>query len=1318
MKVEDMSDDNFSDLAGNNDEDYSDSDSDKRSYDEEPDDDDEKYEGESDNDKVESNSDESDEYKEKPESEDEEEEEGGTFSIDRLHESVHDTLRTRREEEGEVVEVRDTTLADPEERLGDDFEDTPWVPPTIELAWEHRLKKLYHGGTQKLSQIDLSTAADLGMAVPMYFSFIKVMSYAFFLMSLCSIPAIAFSYFGYKIPEESRDFIGLYKTTVGNIGHHQGDPDYVENTKCTVAAEEGNLCTDIRGIEFTMANVATILCTCEVLQVVIFLIAIRVLKKRCASLREKSDARSCTISAYSIMVQGIPKNATVEEITQFFSDLYPLDKPDWRGRPVLDGAQPLQHCDNTGKSFYVGSWVAETVIYQKLSSLISKFKAKQSVMKNLQRARAKMKMYNDDTSHADGPNPRRFAKAERQMLYYGHKLDELTYKTLKQAKKKMTLTRSKGQKLNISNGLINADSHAAFVTFNYSESMARCIEDYRIYESLPYSLFTPSCLKFKGHRLRVSRGPEPDEILWENVEVAGWRKFLHRLATTVVALLLLIVGFAIILQASLKKEEFNENVPNLEICEVELPALYAGMPAYEIPSGTEFIRPNTGKNELGQGRAQYDAICNQVVPNSFYAVYSINGNFDSNDDLLTTYEESACQSNLYDNGVVSDCPIFNSSSFCPCISHTSSDTCDTVSCSFEDMSDSCTHFASSTIAGCYCYETLLHMFEGSVMDVLANVQSNDACNAFFLNYSLAISLALLASLCTVVINIGLRVTMKVLGKQECHNTIDEEQRAICVKQFLTIYINSAFVALLAFGSIKGSHAVMKQTQVLEGEYSDFDAAWYAQVGSLLLLTFILQALGPLNFKFLKVHCYTPCRMRCAHPKIVSQSSHKFAMQADVDNLELSGVFDTTQHTAQLLALLFFAMTYSGGLPLLTPLMGITFVIYYRGDKRLLCKYYEKPPKIGSAIMDFVLNVLPWAAVIRLCASTWMYSNELVFPESDFTMGAVPDALGFNWQNAADKYNDFMENQEGRDLGFGINAGHRLTRATVFPLVVVLALIVILDFGRAIILYSPLHLVYQLCRIVGSFFWRCCCMKGIGKKKKVKGIDLMAKKDPLRTEMAPYTGDYFHYARSEYIKQGDACCKALRHLVTDDLTDEEIATGWRMTYIGEHKVKMITWENNTRVNGVFRKKGSTQRTYEVIGQYGCWSYVIYRIPQYRSIMMAIQEGMESILQDIEHDEELREHHNDKDSLDDKESKGEVPYVAAKKRLSVIDRYNQKHEDKKAAEVAAEKSRRKQWEKPHMKKSSKVYADEDVYAEPGEELSSDDDSDDSDGVGGLV
>ena len=67
---------------------------------------------------------------------------------------------------------------------------------------------------------------------------------------------------------------------------------------------------------------------------------------------------------------------------------------------------------------------------------------------------------------------------------------------------------------------IAADVSCAFVTFQYSESMARCVEDYQFWEIFPFNfLYCPHALKLNGKRIRVIHAPEPDELIWENLEV-------------------------------------------------------------------------------------------------------------------------------------------------------------------------------------------------------------------------------------------------------------------------------------------------------------------------------------------------------------------------------------------------------------------------------------------------------------------------------------------------------------------------------------------------------------------------------------------------------------------------------------------------------------------------------------------------------------------------------------------------------------------------------------------------------------------------------
>jgi hypothetical protein len=197
--------------------------------------------------------------------------------------------------------------------------------------------------------------------------------------------------------------------------------------------------------------------------------------------------------------------------------------------------------------------------------------------------------------------------------------------------------------------------------------------------------------------------------------------------------------------------------------------------------------------------------------------------------------------------------------------------------------------------------------------MLSEFMSQDtACADFFANYSIAMGLSIAASLCTVAINVFLKKTMKYLAKQEFHDTVDEEHGATIVKVFLATYCNMAFVALAAYGLLKNKPGMLATAEIFDGDYQDFTPQWYAVVGSYLVTTFILQMFGPMAMGLFKYYILFPCKMCRAHPQINSRTSHKYAMQADVNALELGGTFDTTVSNAQLLALFFFAMTYAPG----------------------------------------------------------------------------------------------------------------------------------------------------------------------------------------------------------------------------------------------------------------------------------------------------------------------------------------------------------------------------------------------------------------------
>jgi hypothetical protein len=107
---------------------------------------------------------------------------------------------------------------------------------------------------------------------------------------------------------------------------------------------------------------------------------------------------------------------------------------------------------------------------------------------------------------------------------------------------------------------LNTPAICAFVVFNHCESKARCIEDFEHFSKFPFNLKYPDELKFKGQKIFCKRSPEPDEILWENLETSKKEQGFRVLFTSVVTFILIFVGFIIILQAAKMKQKFNDQV--------------------------------------------------------------------------------------------------------------------------------------------------------------------------------------------------------------------------------------------------------------------------------------------------------------------------------------------------------------------------------------------------------------------------------------------------------------------------------------------------------------------------------------------------------------------------------------------------------------------------------------------------------------------------------------------------------------------------------------------------------------------------------------
>jgi hypothetical protein len=1231
-----------------------------------------------------------------------------------------------------------------DENLGDNFESTPWLPPSITKALDYRLRNIFRGGNANLSTVKVCRAPDLGSGMALYFQFVRSMGIAFLVMPFFSLPTLLFAYVGYGMPLEDRDGLSMYMFTLGNIGYDHNNPNYESLSACTtrnytqIGANE--TCINVFDqYEFTLSEVGSIISLMEVLQAFVFFCAVYHLHRRVNNIGDELDKLITSVTDYSVMIRRLPPDTTPQELVSHFSALYPLDKPDWANRPPLAGTRPVSNTENTHDEMYHGTWVAECIVFPKIGKMLEAFLERQHYTIQLRRARAEMKMYAEGTPHSAGPNTKKYHRAERRLHKHAVAIEQLadkliTFKTKAAtvnstvAAVDETMSEKSGQSSNHNKDdrhALNAPAVSGFIIFEYSESMARCLEDHEKYNSFPYWFFRPEKLKFKGKFLDIVKAPEPDQIGWEYLEISTYLKQFYRILTGTIAIVILLICFAIIVQGSIYKTKFSDEIPNLALCDAEIPLDFA----YAVNV------TNYGKYSLVRAplayRTELDLQCEQTVANSFYAVMAVSE--ETFADTMVEYNMSVCRLTTFadddssddDGGLLDDqgagmdddgsvilddhiipanttvddnlsnansinstnstnirkrtrrtlSSIYNyyndyrrnrfsstisatdsagetnldglcphpigqrNNQFCPCISTINTQVCQSLGCyttatNIKSSTGICESFEAKTIGACYCYKDLTAMIETEGISATLNYVRNsqkDVCYNFFENYATSTLLTYGTTLVTVVINAILKYILVKLTKLECHSQIDMKHASLMIKLFLSTYFNMALVVLIAFGYINYIPSSLQEAHIFQGNYRDFTAKWYGNVGSYLVLTFVIQVVTLPIYDLFIYAVLNPLKRLYLYPHIKAQSSHLVVMQDELNEMEVNYEFDVVLNTSQILALIFYVMTFAGGLPILIPLLAIVLLIYFNLHKRLLCRFYRRPAKIDDAIIRTVINFLPYAALIRLSFSCWILSNNSILPDTlpSFSI-STPALVGGSSSISSEAYLAFLMGVKERLQAYKHVlplAQQRLLQPNVFPLFLIFIFIILAKVFIRVWPYLPLHWF----RVSMAVVYKAFCKK---KKKvyvddhgiafvEVNGYDLLKEGHPYRQEMAPYTGDYFQYVcDKDDMHSTNLLCSRCSQLSCcaccggpggePQLTDAEINAGWVHVDQGKYVVKNKQWRETTMIQGTTRIRGDYKRTYEVVLDGGCInSYSLVHNPTYRLAYLGLMEGATNV-----------------------------------------------------------------------------------------------------------
>jgi len=1257
------------------------------------------------------------------------------------------------------------------ERLDEDFNEVglQWEPPDVDVALTTNQKRMWRNG--ELPYVNLLGATmihepDIALGTQLHFYFVKSAAVCLFVMSVLCVPSLVLTMHGTHVPAVARDPMGLYVFTVGNIGLDESSRTFRNDSSCghtvsSFGSTYHGTCVRALGLTLTSPEAAGLLTLFEVLQVLAFFCFVLHFRRRVmemvAERRAKDAASSVKPSDYTVVVRGVPHGTTEEELVDFFSQLYPLDVPDWKQRPAVADARPVESTDHHGVPFYKGTWVAECSIYYSKAHFLQFYKEQHRFMKRLFRHRARMKMFDEKTPHANGPRARYWRWAERAMIREAARLDRMTEDFLaahtKEKKVVQAATKPKGGKKNaffgklfkpkaatvvvtakpgaaaavekkvilgpdgkpartimvpdpedpdnmieiidpaylielkgatddLADAVLNrkatdlipeltadvgvnktnvvgsADAEhiskdddpmskfkprklvVAFVTFEYAESMARCVEDYRAASWRPASFYPPQ-LKFKGKFLHVEQAPDPEAIVWDNLEETPLAKLGQRLLTGAVIFVVVVISYAIMVQASSFKVSYEKSMPSKALCGVELPKLY-NLGSYTDISLTYPPATNGFQAKLNQ-------MCSKVSPGSVYAEWSYHGDF--NEEGLggdSNYNTAQCA--VKPNGL---CPNFvlngttsvvqGPSTYCPCVRvDDGGQECSTIGCMLPPLYNkdpACQRFKPSLVGKCLCQTRLSSSVAAglsSIYAVLAN--PSEVCRPYYLGYLTSVGINYVIIVVLVVANLVLKWVIRIMVRWESHSSFGKMNTATLMKVFVGIFVNLAVIPIVAFGSVGTGSSVLQTLMIFQGEYDDFSKEWYGVVGSFLItemmfyvIVFVLAQWG------MAVVCRNLTR-QIVTPLATQRYTYIWAMQDDLDRTLGTPYFNPAAQSGHLLAVMFFAMTFASGLPFIIPLACIGFLMSFVLDKWLYCRYYRRPnPLVDSSEepMMAVISILPYAAFMRLAFACWMLSSRGVFvvgtaygDVANLVAGGLPLGLAYSvYLYLAEAILRGVAGSDDKTPDWLLG---RIFLPHIFPMFVLLVLFVVIKIAIKLVKLVLAPPISALVRAVMPL-----CQKKpplLNAEGKLIPYELLQLHDPLRRQSSPFTGDFVRLLRpaADAEKPPEQplcscipwpaavmrnCCPGCRRVTREDLTDAEAEEGWVVEVQDAYLVKFQEWGEMTNLGGVVRLQGERRRTLEIIMSSASCTYMLNRMPAYRFTLQSTgDENLNGLMMD--------------------------------------------------------------------------------------------------------
>ncbi|KAL4151805.1 hypothetical protein PRNP1_008742 [Phytophthora ramorum] len=298
---------------------------------------------------------------------------------------------------------------------------------------------------------------------------------------------------------------------------------------------------------------------------------------------------------------------------------------------------------------------------------------------------------------------------------------------------------------------------------------------------------------------------------------------------------------------------------------------------------------------------------------------------------------------------------------------------------------------------CYCKNFLTsHSFRSMMYESFYNSETGEdemLCRTWATTFVTTQVLSIASVLLVVAVNLILARILNGLVAMEKHHTQSSLVVSRVTKVFIAQFCNTALLMLAINANGKyfsASPTSMSTTggfsigalQVLNGEYSDFSAEWYNDVGVALMLTMIINSFS-MHAYLLVQYIVLKARRFIDRGYSFNHSLTKQDTQRDLETLYRGPKFDLAARYAQSLTSIFIMYMFSAGMPLLHFIGFGAMIMTYWADKFTFLRIARSPPLYDGQVATAAGSLLPYAVLMHCLIAMWMFSNDRIFEsESD------------------------------------------------------------------------------------------------------------------------------------------------------------------------------------------------------------------------------------------------------------------------------------------------------------------------------------------------